>query len=291
MLTLGFQWAWRRSVTQLLHTFSRVGACSALLRYARRGCGYILPSLHSRPWVCDLWSRWWWCCLASEMTTRPPCGPPTSADTATPQKKSHPLCYLECWLQRQSRWWHLFIFSVGVQNLIWNFVPIDLMLPSGGKGEKSEIKFVWTFIGRRRSYIHALALKQNVSVLPPRGFYNCFYLSVRNTANSFLLQNMGLTAIFNKMYPFILIRDGRLAIDYSSYGNLSDQLNLRLHGLSRFNYPKCNKLKFSGGEEQTLAAAAVVLGSEWSVSFKCTTCDLWLQLISKCAGGGTVREV
>lgn len=34
---------------ELLRTFSHVGACSALLRYAHRGCGYILPSLRSRP--------------------------------------------------------------------------------------------------------------------------------------------------------------------------------------------------------------------------------------------------
>lgn len=64
-----------------LPTFSRVGACSVLLRYARRGCGYILPSLHSRPWACDRWSRWWWCCLASGTTTRPRCGPPTFVNT------------------------------------------------------------------------------------------------------------------------------------------------------------------------------------------------------------------
>lgn len=137
----------------------------------------------------------------------------------------------------------------------------------GEEKNKSEIKFVWTFIGRKISHILALAPEQNISAFPPRAFYNCFYLSVINTANLFLLQRRGLTAIFNKMHPFILIRDGRLAIDYSSYGNLSDQLNLRLHSLSQFNYPKCNKLKFSGGEEQTLAAAAVVLDSEWSVSF------------------------
>lgn len=37
------------------------------------------------------------------------------------------------------------------------------------------------------------------------------------------------------MCPFILIRDGRLAIDYRSYGNLSDQLNLRLHSLSHLS--------------------------------------------------------
>lgn len=37
------------------------------------------------------------------------------------------------------------------------------------------------------------------------------------------------------MRSFILIRDARLAIDYSSYGNLSDQLNLRLRSLSHLS--------------------------------------------------------
>lgn len=68
-------------------TFSHVGACSAQLRYARRGCGYILPSLRSRPWAFDLWSRWLLCCPASGKTTRPLCGPPTSADTEEYRKK------------------------------------------------------------------------------------------------------------------------------------------------------------------------------------------------------------
>lgn len=37
------------------------------------------------------------------------------------------------------------------------------------------------------------------------------------------------------MHPFILIRDGRSAIDYHSYGNISDQLNLRLHSVSNLS--------------------------------------------------------
>lgn len=67
------------------------------------------------------------------------------------------------------------------------------------------------------------------------GFYNCFYLSAAKAANSLSLRK-GLTTVFNKeMQPFIPIRDGRLAIDLGSYGNLSDQLNFRLHGLSRLS--------------------------------------------------------
>lgn len=34
-------------------------------------------------------------------------------------------------------------------------------------------------------------------------------------------------------HRFILVSDGRLAIDYSSYGNLCDQVNLHDCGLSR----------------------------------------------------------
>lgn len=60
-------------------------------------------------------------------------------------------------------------------------------------------------------------------------FYNCFNLSAGKAAASFSWRK-AFTAAFNKRRPFILIRDGRLAIDHSSYGNLTDQINfLSLH--------------------------------------------------------------
>lgn len=43
--------------------------------------------------------------------------------------------------------------------------------------------------------------------------------------------------VFTKMSPFILIRDRRLVIDYSTYGNLSDQLNLCPSSLSHSSLP------------------------------------------------------
>lgn len=67
------------------------------------------------------------------------------------------------------------------------------------------------------------------------GFYNCFYLSVAK-AEIHSLCGKGLTTVFTtEMHPFILISDGRLAIDYSSYGNLSDHQNLCLHSLSHLS--------------------------------------------------------
>lgn len=66
-------------------------------------------------------------------------------------------------------------------------------------------------------------------------FYNCFHLSVGKAGDSSSWQK-GLTTVSNKeMHPFILIRDGRLAIDYRSYGNFSDQLNLRPRSLSHLS--------------------------------------------------------
>lgn len=63
------------------------------------------------------------------------------------------------------------------------------------------------------------------------------------------------------MRPFILISDGRLAIDYSSYGNLSDHQNLCLHSLSHLslNLIFLNEINvncLARVEEQSVAEAA-----------------------------------
>lgn len=88
---------------------------------------------------------------------------------------------------------------------------------------------------RKEEFSHSIpaaaVLGQNLSL----SFYNCFDLSFGKAGDSFTLQK-GLTAVLNKeMRPFILVRDGRLAIDYGSYGNLSDQLNFHLHSLSHLS--------------------------------------------------------
>lgn len=76
--------------------------------------------------------------------------------------------------------------------------------------------------------------------------------------------------VFTKMSPFILIRDRRLVIDYSTYGNLSDQLNLCPSSLSHLSLPNAFNLN-SFREEKTVEVAVAVLMSslEWSLPLKC----------------------
>lgn len=79
-----------------------------------------------------------------------------------------------------------------------------------------------------------------------------FYLSLGKWGEQFPLHKQ-LTTVFNtEMHPFILIRDARLAIDYHSYGNLSDQLNLRFHSLPLdLIILQCISLKFFGDRRGT----------------------------------------
>lgn len=72
------------------------------------------------------------------------------------------------------------------------------------------------------------------------------------------------------MSPFILIRDRRLVIDYSTYGNLSDQLSLCPSILSHLSLPNALNLNSFREEKNVEVAAAVLMsGSEWSLPLKC----------------------
>lgn len=119
------------------------------------------------------------------------------------------------------------------------------------------MNFLWPFRGKRSSVIPYLLLLLYWDKISPWAFIIAFYLSVGKADDSSSLQS-GLTTVLNKeMRSFILIRDGRLAIDYSSYGNLSDQLNLRLRSLSHLslNLIILNALNYNSlgrGEEQTV---------------------------------------
>lgn len=136
------------------------------------------------------------------------------------------------------------------------------------------MKFLRPYRGKRSSVVPNLLLlywEQNLSL----SFYNCFYLSGEKESNSFSLQKR-LTTVFNtEIRPFILIRDGRLAIDYRSYGNLSDQLNSRLHSLSNLSLHLIilKGIKLKSSWKSSVASVLVMSGSEWSVFLKCTTCD------------------
>lgn len=76
--------------------------------------------------------------------------------------------------------------------------------------------------------------------------------------------------VFTKMSPFILIRDRRLVIDYSTYGNLSDQLNLCPSSLSHSSLPNSFNLNYFREEKTVEVAVAVLMsGLEWSLPLKC----------------------
>lgn len=172
-----------------------------------------------------------------------PCVAHQCAQTLTrSQKKKKSLdeysshCYCNFWMSekflRHLGWFHSYISHLSLRtqkNLICTFSPhCDLLLPSGKKRQVQCLAFISDlFWGKEElsRYLPAAVLGRNLSL----SFYNCFYLSVGKADYSFSLQK-GLTTVFNwKMPPFILIRDGSLAIDYSSSGNISDQLNLCLH--------------------------------------------------------------
>jgi len=62
------------------------GAYSARLTCVRRACARIDQCPHSTPSACGQSSRWWWGFPPSEMTIRPPCDRPESADTVMSSK-------------------------------------------------------------------------------------------------------------------------------------------------------------------------------------------------------------
>lgn len=131
------------------------------------------------------------------------------------------------------------------------------------------------------------------------GFYNCFHLSIGKEAYSVSLQTELTTVFLKEMHPFILIRDGRLAIDHGTFMEIfSNQLNLRLQFVlfvPKFNYLKCiNENSLGRRGEPTVeggcAASAVVLSGSgvlrcWSVQHVTP----WLQLISRWAVNGGRR--
>lgn len=139
--------------------------------------------------------------------------------------------------------------------------------------------------------------------ISPWAFIIAFTLSVGTVGESFALQKTVDKCLqYRNRGPFILIRDGRLAIDYHSYGNLSDQLNLHLRSLSRLSrdliIPKCIKLKsfWGGGERAT--ADEVGWWVPWLCQVQSGACcwgvqhvTPWQQLISRWAvNGGAGQE-
>lgn len=90
--------------------------------------------------------------------------------------------------------------------------------------------------GRARSLLPATAVVGlNLSPRSLQAFIIAFTYLQQNWLIHFLCRK-GLTTVSTKeMRPFILISDGRLAIDYSGYGNLSDLQNLCLDSLSHLS--------------------------------------------------------
>ena len=101
------------------------------------------------------------------------------------------------------------------------------------------------------------------------------------TDKSYPLQK-GLTTVYNtEVHLFILIRDGRLAIDYHSYGNLSKEQNLHLHSLSHLSSYLIILNAFNWNSSGLGARNTVaVLVSEWREFEGVQHVTLWHQLIA-----------
>lgn len=233
------------------HTFSHVGACSELLRYARRGCGYILPSRRSRPWVCDQWSRWWWCSLAFGTTTLHLCGPPTSVDTEKRETTIHvfipfnqeiKIAKKHCWRKERRK--------KGQIIPLWGFHCGMTSCCLQAQKKKGKVKWSDLFLnGKAQACCESTAAKYLSE--PATRFYNCFYLSVgKRPFPSFFLQKELMT-VLNILRPFILISGGRLTIDsrrlWKSFWSIELVCPQFVPLVTRFNYAQCIKLKFSGG--------------------------------------------